>query len=72
MRTVERGEGFGEIALLANVPRTATVTANRVGSLLAIQREPFLNAVTGHELSRRAAWSTIRTFGVDLDVGADD
>ena len=72
VRTVERGDGFGEIALLANVPRTATVTANRVGSLLAIQREPFLAAVTGSEVSRRAAWSTIRTFGVDLDVGADD
>ena len=72
MRIVDRGDGFGEIALLANVPRTATVTANRAGSLLAIHREAFLAAVTGSESSRRAAWSTIHAFGVDLDVGADD
>jgi MFS family permease len=72
VRTVERGEGFGEIALLATVPRTATVTANRAGSLLAINREPFLAAVTGFESSGRAAWNTIRALDVDLDVGVDD
>jgi MFS family permease len=72
VRSVERGAGFGEIALLADVPRTATVTATRDGSLLAIHREPFLAAVTGSESARRAAWSTIRTLGVDLDMGLDD
>jgi CRP-like cAMP-binding protein len=70
LRSVERGAGFGEVALLANVPRTATVTANCAGSLLAIHRVPFLIAVTGSDSSRQAAWGVIRTMG--LDVEADD
>jgi MFS family permease len=70
--TVERGAGFGEIALLADVARTATVTARGPGALLAVEREPFLTAVTGSELSRQAAWGLIRTLDVDLDVDVAD
>lgn len=65
--TAERGAGFGEVALLANVPRTATITARRAGSLLAIRRVPFLVAVTGSDSSRQAAWGVIRTMGLDVD-----
>ena len=72
VRTAQRGSGFGEIALLANVARTATVTARTHGSLLAIHREPFLAAVTGFESSRRAAWGTIRTLRIDFDIGDGD
>jgi predicted MFS family arabinose efflux permease len=66
--TAERGSGFGEVALLANVPRTATITANRAGSLLAIHRVPFLVAVTGSDSTRQAAWGVIRTMGLEVDA----
>lgn len=49
------GESFGEIALLHEVRRTATVRALEPTSLLALDRDLFLLAVTGHADSRHAA-----------------
>ena len=66
--TAERGASFGEVALLADVPRTATVSAACPGSLLAIQRVPFLIAVTGSDSSRQAAWGVIRTMELSPDI----
>ena len=49
------GESFGEIALLHDVPRTATVRTIEPTRLLALGREQFLTAVTGHRRSHQLA-----------------
>jgi CRP-like cAMP-binding protein len=57
-READHGYGVGEIALLRDVPRTATVTAVDPSVLLAIARPDFLEAVTGHEQAGAAAHRT--------------
>jgi MFS family permease len=60
-KTFGPGEAFGEIALLRDVPRTATVKAREDVVLRAIKREDFVDAVTGQSDAAEAADALIES-----------
>lgn len=60
------GDSFGEIALLRDVPRTATVTARTEVELYSLDRRHFLAAVAGFGPSLSAAEGVI---GMRLGTG---
>jgi MFS family permease len=60
-RPMGRGDFFGEIALIRDVPRTATVTARTDCELGALERTEFLAAVTGFGAAIEAAEAVVAT-----------
>jgi hypothetical protein len=59
LRAMGPGEGFGEIALLRDVPRTATVVARSALQTLTLHRTEFLAALSNAE-SAAAAGALVR------------
>jgi hypothetical protein len=64
---LDTGDGFGEVALLHAVPRTATITALTAGRLLTVSSDDFLAAVTGsadgHDVAAEVAAAHLRREG---------
>jgi MFS family permease len=69
VRTMTAGESFGEIALLRNVPRTASVTALTQVELLALDRHHFVETVTGQPVAAAGAEAVIHAH---LDHSAEE
>lgn len=54
-KLIHAGDFFGEVALVRDIPRTATVTASTNSELYGLQRADFLADVTGHRATQRLA-----------------
>jgi MFS family permease len=65
------GDAFGEIALIRDVPRTATATTRTSVVLYALEREDFLRAVTGHASSAQAAERVISARLASVSAAAE-
>ena len=62
------GESFGEIALLHDVTRTATVRTLEPTLLYALDRDPFLLSVTGHSDSHHESLEVAARFLAHSEV----
>ncbi len=67
-RLVAHGDGFGEIALIRDVPRQATVTTVSDTLLYSLEKESFLEAVTGHAPAFSAARTVITRHLGEVDA----
>jgi MFS family permease len=70
-RRMGPGGWFGELALLRDAPRSATVRARTEVDLYALDREPFLTALTGRPAGLRSALGVAeaRLEGAPLEPG---
>ena len=66
VREMGPGDSFGEIGLLRDTERTATVTASQAGVVMVLSREDFLGAVAADPASMVVADAIINTRLGDL------
>ena len=66
VRTMGPGDSFGEIGLLRDTERTATVEAKEAGVVMVLSREDFLGAVSADPASMVVADAIINTRLGDL------
>jgi MFS family permease len=59
IRTLAAGESFGEIALIRDVPRTATVRARGALEVFELDRDAFLDAIGGSSESQATAFAVV-------------
>ena len=59
VRTVQPGDSFGEIALVRDIPRTATVRAVTDLQLSALQRDVFVGTLSRHPASAESVGSIV-------------
>jgi cAMP-dependent protein kinase regulator len=50
--TLEEGRSFGELALLYNTPRAATVRASRASLVYSLDRDTFRNTLANSSFSK--------------------
>ena len=69
--TLGQGDGFGEIALLRRIRRTATVRAANALRLQALRSDHFLPVVLGYTPSAREAGTVVESM-LDRFTPQDD
>lgn len=62
LRVCSAGDTFGEIAILSNSPRTATVRCLTAVDVLKFGRQNFLNMFAGYKAFRSQVQDTMRQY----------
>jgi serine/threonine protein phosphatase PrpC len=69
LTTLGKGQHFGEMALIRNTPRSATVTAAQNAELIAIRRADFFDILrTESELAVKMLWEFLNVLAHRLDT----
>jgi CRP-like cAMP-binding protein len=68
VQRLAHGDGFGEIALIRDVPRQATVTTVSNSLLYSLEKESFLETITGQVSAFSAARTVVTRHLGETDV----
>lgn len=71
MKTYKSGECFGELSLLYNAPRAASIKAKIPAILWALDRDTFNNIVKGSAIKKREKFETFLST-VDIIKDLDE